>query len=110
PFCKDWAGRRLHVASVAPVISTDPATTILSASDGVPLDLLRTRPRPNMLGSTRSYCSSQRQPSLPAQLPRDRTTLYDAHDLAAKLAVDDRPPWNQGELVAFLDHGELAAR
>ena len=34
--------------------------------------------------------------------------LRDAHDLPAKLSVDDRPPWDKGELTVFLDHGELA--
>lgn len=32
------------------------------------------------------------------------------HNLAAELAVDDRPPRDKGELMGFLDHGELAAR
>lgn len=36
--------------------------------------------------------------------------LHDAHNLAAELAVDDRPPRDKGELMGFLDHGELAAR
>ena len=29
---------------------------------------------------------------------------------ASELAVNDRPPRNKGELMGFLDHGELAAR
>lgn len=51
-----------------------------------------------------------RQPSLPPQLPRNRTALNDAHNLAAELAVEDRPPRNKSELVALLNHGELPAR
>ena len=51
----------------------------------------------------------QSQPLLPPQLPRHRTALHDAHDLTAELAVDDWPPRDKGELVRFLDDGELAA-
>lgn len=43
-------------------------------------------------------------------MPRHRSTLNDAADLAAELVVDDRPPRDKGELMALLDHGELAAR
>jgi len=42
--------------------------------------------------------------------PRHCTALHNAHDLAADLAVDDRPPRDKGELMALLDHGELPAR
>ena len=35
--------------------------------------------------------------------------LHDARDFTAELAVDDRSPWDKGELVRFLDDGELAA-
>lgn len=46
---------------------------------------------------------SKTQSPLPPQLPRDRSALNDAADLAAELAVDDRPPRDKGELVALLD-------
>lgn len=39
------------------------------------------------------------EPPLPPQLLRHRTTLYDAADFAAELAVDDQPPQHKGELV-----------
>lgn len=48
-------------------------------------------------------------PSLPPNLPRHRSALHDAHDLAAEVAVDDRPPWDKRKLMGFLDYGELAA-
>lgn len=47
--------------------------------------------------------------SLPCQLPGHRPPLHNAHNLSSELAVDDRPPWDKGELMALLDHGELAA-
>jgi hypothetical protein len=36
--------------------------------------------------------------------------LHDTHDIAAKLLVGDRPPWDKGELIRPLDHGELPAQ
>jgi hypothetical protein len=50
------------------------------------------------------------EPPLPPQLPRHRATLHDAADFGAELAVNDRPPRHEGELVRLLEHGELAAR
>lgn len=35
--------------------------------------------------------------------------MHDARDLATELAVDDRPPWDKGKIVALFDDGELAA-
>lgn len=56
------------------------------------------------------WLTLQPQAALAAELPRHRSALYNAGDFTPELAVDDRPPRNQGELVALLDHGELAAR
>ena len=52
----------------------------------------------------------QSQSPLPSQLPRYRSALRETRDLAAELAVDDRPPRDKGELMALLDDGELATR
>ena len=53
---------------------------------------------------------TQRSSPSAALTARHRPALHDAHNLAAELAVDDRPPRDRGELMGFLDHGELAAR
>ena len=62
------------------------------------------RPANREVGDLEAYSS------LPPQPPRHRSALHNAHDLAAEMAVDDRPPRNEGELMGFFDHGELAAR
>jgi len=51
----------------------------------------------------------QAQPLLSSHLPRHRTALHDPRHLSPKLAVDNRPPRDQRELVALLDDGEFAA-
>ena len=53
---------------------------------------------------------SNPEPSCSPHLPRYRSTLHDARNLAAELAVDHWPPWDKSELVALFDNGELAAR
>lgn len=49
------------------------------------------------------------QSPLPLQLPRHRSALHDARDLATELTVNDRPPRDKRELVGLFDNGELAA-
>ena len=53
---------------------------------------------------------SNPEPSCSPHLPRYRSTLHDARNLAAELAVDHWPPWDKSELVALFDNGKLAAR
>lgn len=50
------------------------------------------------------------QSPLPPQLPRHRSALHDARDLATELSVNDRPLRDTRELVGLFDNGELAAR
>ena len=44
------------------------------------------------------------------ELPGHRSTLDDAHHLAAEPVLDHRSPRHQGEFVGVLDQRELAAR
>src|SRR6267378_805638 len=53
---------------------------------------------------------SKPQIPLPSELPRHRSTLNDAHHLAAEPVLDHRPPRHQRKFVGVLDQRELAAR
>src|SRR6266851_1696623 len=53
---------------------------------------------------------SKPQVHLPSELPGNRSTLDDAHHLAAEPVLDHRPPRHQRKFVGVLDQRELAAR
>src|SRR6266851_5017341 len=53
---------------------------------------------------------SKPQPQFAPELPRHRSTLDDAHHLAADPVLDHRPPRHQRKFVGVLDQRELAAR
>src|SRR5260370_3976432 len=50
------------------------------------------------------------QAPVSSELPRHRSTLDDAHHLAAEPVLDHRPPGHQRKFVGVLDQRELAAR
>src|SRR6266480_2812993 len=50
------------------------------------------------------------QPPISSELPGYRSTLDDAHHLAAEPVLDHRPPGHQRKFVDVLDQRELAAR
>src|SRR6516162_5832813 len=58
----------------------------------------------------RNFPGSRRQPQFAAELPRHRSTLDDACDLAAEPVFDHRAPRHQRKFVGVLDQRELAAR
>src|SRR6516165_8231775 len=58
----------------------------------------------------RNFPGSRRQPQFAADLPRHRSTLDDACDLAAEPVLDHWPPRHQRKFVRVLDQRELAAR
>src|SRR6266849_11109211 len=53
---------------------------------------------------------SKSQIPLPSELPGHRSTLDDAHHLAAEPVLDHRPPRHQRKFAGVLDQRELAAR
>src|SRR5258707_15791916 len=53
---------------------------------------------------------SKPQIPLPSELPGHRSTLDDAHHLAAEPVLDHRPPGHQRKFVRVLDQREFAAR
>src|SRR5947208_3754699 len=57
-----------------------------------------------------AFSGSKPQIPLPPELPRNRSTLDDAHHLAAKPILDHGPPRHQRKFVGVLDQRELAAR
>src|SRR5712672_4361693 len=50
------------------------------------------------------------QAPVSSELPGHRSTLDDAHHLAAEPVLDHRPPRHQRKFVGVLDQRELAAR
>src|SRR3984893_9948166 len=50
------------------------------------------------------------QAPISPELPRHRSTLDDAHHLAAEPVLDHRPPRHQRKFVGVLDQRELTAR
>src|SRR5258705_10923165 len=57
-----------------------------------------------------AFSWSKPQPQFAPELPRHRSTLDDAHHLAADPVLDHRPPGHQRKFVGVLDQRELAAR
>src|SRR6266852_2325593 len=57
-----------------------------------------------------AFCWSKPQPQFAPELPGNRSTLDDAHHLAAEPVLDHRPPRHQRKFVGVLDQRELAAR
>src|SRR6266436_1135901 len=57
-----------------------------------------------------AFSCSKSQPQFAPELPRHRSTLDDAHNLAAEPVLDHRPPRHQRKFVGVLDQRELAAR
>src|SRR5216684_1874942 len=57
-----------------------------------------------------AFSWSKPQPQFAPELPRHRSTLDDAHHLAAEPVLDHRPPRHQRKFVGVLDQRELAAR
>src|SRR5713101_2626948 len=57
-----------------------------------------------------AFSRSKPQPQFAPELPRHRSTLDDAHHLAAEAVLDHRPPGHQRKFVGVLDQRELAAR
>src|SRR5467141_3629001 len=53
---------------------------------------------------------SKSQAPVSSELPGHRSTLDDAHHLAAEPVLDHRPPRHQRKFVGVLDQRELAAR
>ena len=43
------------------------------------------------------------------KLPGDIVSAHNAHDIAAELLFDDRPPRHEAEAEAVIDHGETPA-
>jgi len=46
---------------------------------------------------------------LSADPPRDTVGAHDAGDVLADVVVEDGTPWDEGELSALLENGELTA-
>src|SRR5712671_5141014 len=57
-----------------------------------------------------AFSGSKPQPQFAPELPRHRSTLDEAHHVAAEPVLDHRPPGHQREFVGVLDQRELAAR
>src|SRR5882757_2449533 len=57
-----------------------------------------------------AFSWSKPQPQFAPELPRHRSTLDDAHHVAAEPVLDHRPPRHQRKFVGVLDQRELAAR
>src|SRR5713226_3834744 len=57
-----------------------------------------------------AFSWSKPQPQFAPELPRHRSTLDDAHDLAAEPVLDHWPPRHQCKFVGVLNQRELAAR
>src|SRR5258705_2371185 len=57
-----------------------------------------------------AFSWSKPQPQFAPELPRHRSTLDDAHHLAAEPGLHHRPPRHQRKFVGVLDQRELAAR
>src|SRR5216684_3749951 len=57
-----------------------------------------------------AFSGSKPQPQFAPELPRHRSTLDDAHHLAAEPVLDHRPPGHQRKFVGVLDQREFAAR
>src|SRR5882724_12881253 len=57
-----------------------------------------------------AFSWSKPQVHFPSELPRNRSTLDDAHHLTAEPVLDHRPPGHQRKFVGVLDQRELAAR
>src|SRR5258705_1750834 len=57
-----------------------------------------------------AFSGSKPQPQFAPELPRHRSTLNDAHHLAAEPVLDHRSPRHQRKFVGVLDQRELAAR
>src|SRR5713101_1550128 len=57
-----------------------------------------------------AFSWSKPQPQFAPELPRHRSTLDDAHHLAAEPVLHHRPPRHQRKFVSVLDQRELAAR
>src|SRR6267378_5333890 len=57
-----------------------------------------------------AFSWSKPQVHLPSELPRHRSTLDDAHHLAAEPVLDHGPPRHQRKFVGVLHQRELAAR
>src|SRR5258708_11698076 len=57
-----------------------------------------------------AFSWSKPQPQFAPELPGHRSTLDDAHHLAAEPVLDHGPPGHQRKFVGVLDQRELAAR
>src|SRR5258707_15839220 len=57
-----------------------------------------------------AFSWSKPQVHLPSELPRHRSTLDDAHHLAAEPVLDHGPPRHQRKFAGVLHQRELAAR
>ena len=57
-----------------------------------------------------AFSWSKPQPQFAPELPRHRSTLDDAHHLAAEPVLDHKPPRHQRKFVGVLNQRELAAR
>src|SRR5712664_2807802 len=57
-----------------------------------------------------AFSWSKPQPQFAPELPRHRSTLDDAQNLAAEPVLDHRPPGHQRKFVGVFDQRELAAR